>query len=276
MKDFNSSDYIVKKGNNYIGISLKKKKRLGEADPTLINKSLASMLIAFETDADNKFKSSSEQLTNKISEFYSLVIIENIKNFPKKDQADIQALLKGNNKKKQLKILIGSGNKRPWKTFVKSLSNEIINKSLKSKSSVFKDMDDIIIKGQRAFANSLVQLIFKADLKDLKEVNFDFALVTGVGRYLKTGPVIEKGEYKDIDTMTTVLDDLFSNGTPTIERDGNVKQAFEFGATAATLAYVLKIGKVPLVNLELRYKGSFTSSPSFQAKMRPEFKALFK
>ena len=48
--------------------------------------------------------------------------------------------------------------------------------------------------------NQLVQLIFKADLKDLQKVDFDFTLVTGIGDYgPKKGVVIEKGEYKDID-----------------------------------------------------------------------------
>ena len=111
---------------------------------------------------------------------------------------------------------------------------------------------------------------------DIKNENFDFALVTGIGRYLQNGPKIEKGEYKDIDIMTTVLDDLFDQGKPKIVRNKNMKQAFEFGATAANLNYFLVIGKIPIVRLQLRYKGSFGSAPSFQAGMTKEFKALFK
>jgi hypothetical protein len=38
MKDFNSSDFIIKKGDKFLGVSLKEKKLATTADPTLINK----------------------------------------------------------------------------------------------------------------------------------------------------------------------------------------------------------------------------------------------
>ena len=276
MKDFNSSDYIVKKGNNFIGISLKKKMRSTESDPTLINKSFQSMLLAFEkeTGTDSTFSKIKDQLETKIAEYYSTVLYENYKTLSPDVRKAIEKYIKMP-RTKAIKALMGAGRKRPWKKFVGALRNDIINKSLVSQSSLFKDMDKILIDNEKLFANSLVQLIFKADLKDLKKVNFDFALVTGIGRYLKAGPTIEKGEYKDIDTMTTVLDDLFSNGEPSIKRDKSKKQAFDMGATAANLNYVLYIGSTPIVKLILRYKGNFSSSPSFQAEMTPEFKDLF-
>ena len=47
-------------------------------------------------------------------------------------------------------------------------------------------------------------------LKELKKVNFDFALVIGIGRFSPSkGPIIEKGEYESVDIMVTKLDDLF-------------------------------------------------------------------
>ena len=109
----------------------------------------------------------------------------------------------------------------------------------------------------------------------MKKVNFDFALVTGIGQYLKKGPQISKGEYKDIDTMSSVLEDVFSKGKAKIIKNPKKKQAFEPGATAANLNYLLVIGETPIMQIQLRYKGNFGSAPSFQAGMTKEFKALF-
>ena len=55
------------------------------------------------------------------------------------------------------------------------------------------------------------------------KLNFDFALVTGIGRQLTKGPVIEKGEYKGVDTMVGALDKLFTSGKLKMELDGNEK-----------------------------------------------------
>ena len=43
MKDFNSSDIVIKKGAKFYGVSLKKKDRSTSADPTLLNKSVSNL-----------------------------------------------------------------------------------------------------------------------------------------------------------------------------------------------------------------------------------------
>ena len=126
-------------------------------------------------------------------------------------------------------------------------------------------------------ANQLVQLIFKADLKELQKVNFDFALVTGIGDYGPSkGVVVEKGEYKDIDTVTTKLDELFSDGKVDLKLDPMAKQAFDVGATAAILVFDLVIGKTKICTITLRYKGNFRAAPSFMAVMHDDFKKIYK
>jgi hypothetical protein len=138
-------------------------------------------------------------------------------------------------------------------------------------------MGDTILKNGDLIANQLIQLIFKADLKDLQKVDFDFTLVTGIGDYgPKKGVVVSKGEYKDIDTVTSQLDNLFSSGKPKIVFTPGVKQAFQLGATAANLKFDLMIGKVTVCNILLRYKGDFRSAPNFNATMTDEFKNLYK
>ena len=126
------------------------------------------------------------------------------------------------------------------------------------------------------FGEQLLQLIFKMDLQDLKKLNFDFALVTGIGRQLVKGPVIEKGEYKSVDTMVGALDKLFTTGKVKMELDPRKTQAYETGATAAQLFFQLKVGTTPISDITMRYKGNFRAAPNFLAIPTKEFKDLVK
>jgi len=258
MKDFNSSDFIVKKGANFCGVSLKKKKRITEADPTLINKSFSTLF------QDRKFDKLMAQLDRSAAAFYMTVIRNSVRKgtAPKKLADDL--------KKTKLSA-------RNWKKFVQRLPNEIINAELKGSKSLFRAMGRIILKDAELLAQQLVDLIFKADLKDLKKVNFDFTLVTGIGDYgPRKGVDISEGEYKDIDTVTTKLDELLTNGRVTIRPTPGETQAYMDGATAAMLFFDLMIGKMPIAHIKLRYKGNFRSAPSFTAEMTDEFKGLYK
>lgn len=259
MSDFNSSDFIIKKGDNYLGVSLKKKKRLSEEDPTLINKSFSTLFI------DPKFKKVMEQLDKKAGEFYSAVIRSG-----QKKPGVLNKELLADLKKKPV-------SPKNWKQYIQRVPNTLINAQLKSSRSLFSDMAKIIIKNKGLMAQQLVDLIFKAELRDLKKVNFDFALVTGIGDYgPQKGVVVEKGEYKDIETVTGTLENLFSKGEVDLIFTPGATQAFEKGAGAAVLKFDLLIGKVPLCNITLRYKGNFRAAPSFMATMTPQFKALYK
>ena len=53
-------------------------------------------------------------------------------------------------------------------------------------------------------------------------------------------------------------------------------QAFDVGAGAAKLQYVLKVGKMDIIKFEIRYKGNFTSQPQFLGYFTNKFKALLK
>ena len=168
-------------------------------------------------------------------------------------------------------------NTKNWKEFIQRVPNNLINAELKGSKSLFKDMAKIILANKDMIGNQLVQLIFKSDLKELQKVNFDFALVTGIGDYgPQKGVVIEKGEYKDIDTVTTKLDSLFSSGKVDLKLDSSVKQAFDIGATAAVLQFDLRIGKTKICTITLRYKGNFRAAPSFLAVMHDDFKRIYK
>lgn len=263
MKDFNSSDFIIKKGANFCGVSLKKKKRITEADPTLINKSFSTLF------QDRKFDKLMAQLDRSAAAFYIQVIREAGRNPAKwKIPPAVVKDIKANERKLNI---------NNWKKFVQRLPNDLINFKLKGERSLFKAMARIILKDADLLADQLVDLIFKAELKDLKKVNFDFTLVTGIGDYgPRKGVDISEGEYKDIDTVTTKLNELVKTGKNTIRPTPGETQAYMEGATAAMLAFDLMIGKMPVAHIKLRYKGNFRSAPAFTAEMTDEFKAMYK
>lgn len=264
MKDFNSSDFICKKRANFIGISLKKKKRITEADPTLINKSFSTLF------QDTSFRTMMTQLDRACAAFYIKVIREAGRNpakwkVPPAVAKDIQ--------KNRTKLNI-----RNWKRFVQRIPNDLINAQLKvpGNANLFKKMFDIVMRNKDLMANQLINLIFKSDLATLKRVNFDFALVTGIGDYgPRKGVDISPGEYKDIETTSVKLNSLLKDKGVGFRKTPDAVQAFDEGATAAMLKFDLMIGDLPVCHIELRYKGNFRAAPSFLARMTDEFKAEF-
>ncbi len=262
MKDFNSSDFICKKGANFIGISLKKKKRITEADPTLINKSFSTLF------QDTKFNSMMSTLDRSAAAFYIKVLRKASRN-PKEFNVPpaVVDAIKG--------VRLSQTN---WKKFVQRIPNDLINAELKSAGNrnLFQKMFAIIMKNKDLMANQLINLIFKSDLRTLKQVNFDFALVTGIGDYgPRKGVDVKPGEYKDIETTSTKLNSLLKDQGVGFRKTPGAVQAFDKGATAAMLKFDLMIGDLPVCHIELRYKGNFRSAPSFLAKMTDEFKAEF-
>ena len=259
MKDFNSSDIILKKGKTYFGVSLKKKLSQSAEDPTILNKAFDTILNGPE------LSSIKEELLKKKEEFYIKVI----------KQAMREKVL---NTKRV--------NARNWKTFLgggkkgtkTKLGNDYVNRSLKTTSSHFKDMADIIKSNEKLIAESLVNLVLKLDLKDLQDNNFMFSLITGNGRYgPKIGAVIDDADVYDIQTIFEKMDGLgWSERNLSIEFNNRRIQAFDVGATAAKLFYVVKVGQMDILKIELRYKGSFTAQPQFFAVFTNKFKNLLK
>ena len=272
MKDFNASDFIIKKDKNYLGVSLKKKKSTNTGDPTLINKGFTTLLQGSE------FNKVRDDLDDASYMFYRGVIktaqrFQELK--PKIAVTDgVPWISKTLNDK--LGVKAKNLTNKNWKKFVNGLPNELINYQLKKNKSIFKPMSEVIEDNADLFADTLLKLILKTELKDLQKVNFDFALVTGIGRMLKSGLIISKGDYTDVDTMVTKLDELFETGKPTMKLNPKKTQAFDKNSTAAMLHMILSVGTNPICDITLRYKGSFSSAPTFLATFSKEFKDSLK
>lgn len=252
MKDFNSSDIVFKKGKTFYGISLKKKSLTTTDDPTLLNKSFVSLF----DQSTPKYAKLVQKLEVSKEEFYASVIRDAIKD-------------------KVIEKFDFTNNE--WNRYIGLVDNDYVNKKLKSDKSFFKDVYEIINKEKSHIADYLLKLILKIDLKELQQHDFSFALVTGIGRYLTSkGPVIEKGDIVTIDTITDKFESLLKSGKITMITTPGKKQGFEPDGNAAALYFSIKMGSLQILDIVLRYKGSFSSQPSFLATMTKEFKAFLK
>ena len=54
------------------------------------------------------------------------------------------------------------------------------------------------------------------------------------------------------------------------------KNAWEEGAGAAKVFFSIMSDSARIIDLEIRYKGSYTANPQFQAVATADFKAIFK
>ena len=150
---------------------------------------------------------------------------------------------------------------------------------------LWTEMMKIMDAGADVLGNHLINIVLKSKLykeieaKDLDNVNFQFALITGIGNVKdsKTGRTATISRAKTITLKTTLcgLDRIDNN------YKGNYKVIQDIEATnksdAAKVYFKLVKGSSPsidVLDLELRYKGSFTPQPQFQAGITDTFKKL--
>ena len=145
-------------------------------------------------------------------------------------------------------------------------------------------VDKILRKDPKEMMTAFLKLIFKVDLQPILDQtgNFEFYLLTGIGK--KKGDVIgvEPAEVKDLPTTIEALTKIFQQDNlklgATVDNRGKTKSVpWEYDGTKqapAKMFYTLYNGKLALLNLEIRYKGSKTAEPQFQAVATPVFKNM--
>jgi chaperonin cofactor prefoldin len=253
VKNYNSSDVIFKtegiEGTVFYGFSLKKKAKITDADPTLINKTITGERSFLDGIVP---QNEIDEIENAKEEFFKMVV----------------------NKEKGLNLT----NYKDVKNEISTIENDVVGNYLKSGNNIFfKTIDKILPKYSKKFTTEFLDEVFKVKLSETQ--NFKFNLNTGIGRVDKTGVIIENAENKDLKTTIEVLTDIYS-GELSLRHTPEKKQAWEDDSGAAKIFYTIfatidNIEK-PIVNIEIRYKGSFTAEPQFQAVARPDFKNLFK
>jgi len=280
--DYNSSDLIFKPADKkYFGISLKKKPKPNAQDPTLINK-------AFDSVLDGpQFKEIRDEITDIRVTYFAgqvrqahedgILYIPNINSLPDEE------LFYG--KKRDKKIF-----KRPYPNTKGSLTGgydndkspdamrSFLNKDLaKPNNILWRRLTEYMDAHANIFADSLINLVLKVKLydelaaKNLGNYTFGFALVTGMGEIKKGKPVAYEGKAIDLHTILCGLSDLQSNKSKyEITVDIEKKQ----DALAAKTFFQLSKSGVPILDMELRYKGDKTPQPQFLGTITKQFQTI--
>ena len=296
--DYNSSDIIIKtKGKKYYGISLKKKPKGNSQDPTLINKAFDSILRGPGPDgAFNKIKNDIQEAR---TEYFAGVVKEAVRKdiltIPNIDKLSDEELFTARNRDKvkfeRAYIDTKGNNSDGYNTEPKNCKSlamkDFVNSGLApADNELFKKFEKVVEGNGKIFADTLINLILKVNLydklaanKNLKDYDFGFALVTGVGSVKKAPrtdppvyvPTVGGGKAFDLHTILCGLRQMTANKDEyEIAVDFDKKEITD----AAKIFFKISKADVPILNLELRYKGSFTPQPQFQAVITPEFQKI--
>ena len=282
--DYNSSDLIYKPDTGkYFGISLKKKPKPTSPDPTLINK-------AFDTVLQGpRFDKIKKELTDvRVTYFAGLVRQaheDGILYIPNIDRLPDQELFSGKNRDKKIF-------KRPYPNTKGSLSGgydndrapdamrSFTNKELAKQDNIlFKRLIQVMNANSDVFADSLINLVLKTNLYDeiaarnLGKYTFGFALVTGIGEIKRGQPVAYDGKALDLHTILDGLSQLKANKEK-YKITVDVEKKAE--STSAKTYFTLSKKGIPILNLELRYKGDKTPQPQFLGTISKEFVSILR
>tara|TARA_B100000287_G_scaffold414468_1_gene447080 strand:- start:47 stop:1375 length:1329 start_codon:yes stop_codon:yes gene_type:complete len=297
--DYNSSDIIVKtKGLNFYGVSLKKKPKENSADPTLINKAFDSILAG--PGPGGIFTRIKREVQEARAEYFAGVVREavekDILSIPAAhlkwdDQKLFAAKERDKTKFERAYIDVKGNNSDGYETDPKNCRalamKDFVNEGLAKKDNIlFQKFSDVVEGNGEIFADTLINLVLKVKLyeklaanKDLAKYNFAFALVTGVGNLTKVrgskpvkfSPKVGVGKAVDLHTVLCGLRQLTANNKEyEIDVDFDKKEITD----AAKIFFKISKDNVPILNLELRYKGKFTPQPQFLGTITDEFHTI--
>ena len=312
MADYNSSDLIFQfNGNEFVGISLKKKRKANAPSPTMINNAFSKFI------QGKDFKPLRDDLDKKRRKFFAGVIQEASK--PGKPLANL-AVIDGNKSIAQLNPQTSDADaKKLWdmkvvtskidkktgenvkvalinlKDFDQLLSSnsgidsknsesafrKFVNEKLQSKGNklnpLYQYFEDSmnVPEVKDKLADGLLTRVLKTKLLDeldtWKDNEFGFYVIEGVGSAnVERGTVtVGNASVYDIHTIMCAIAQL-AKDTSSIKVD----ETETFRREAAKVYFVLSKGDKPILDIELRYKGSFTAYPQFFATMTTDFKKL--
>ena len=312
MADYNSSDLILQfNGNEFVGISLKKKRKANAPSPTMINNAFSKFI------QGKDFKPLRDDLDKKRRKFFAGVIQEASK--PGKPLANL-AVIDGNKSIAQLNPQTSDADaKKLWdmkvvtskidkktgenvkvalinlKDFDQLLSSnsgidsknsesafrKFVNEKLQSKGNklnpLYQYFEDSmnVPEVKDKLADGLLTRVLKTKLLDeldtWKDNEFGFYVIEGVGSAnVERGTVtVGNASVYDIHTIMCAIAQLAKQ-----ESSIAVDQTETFKRKAAKVYFILSKGNKPILDIELRYKGSFTAYPQFFATMTTDFKKL--
>ena len=313
MADYNSSDLILQfNGNEFVGVSLKKKRKADAPSPTLINNAFSKFIQGKEFDTLRK------DLNNKRRRFFAEVIqdatkpgeplanlatIDGNKGItqlrPATSDADAKKIWdikvvtskidkKGNNVEVALINLKDEDQLLSSNSGIDSAKSESafrkhVNKALQSKGNklnpLYQYFEDAmnVPKVKDKLADGLLTRVLKTRLLDeldtWKDNEFGFYVIEGVGSVNPIANTVSVGSASvyDIHTIMCAIAQLAKE-----ESKIEVDKKETFRRSAAKVYFTLSKGNKPILDIELRYKGSFTAFPQFFATMTTDFQKLLK
>ena len=290
--DYNASDFIIHTGDkNFYGASLKKKPKPNAADPTLINKAFDTILNG------SKFDDVKEDITRIRSEYFAGLVRQAHEDKriilpPSELTLSDKDLFEAKGRDTSIyerayintrgSVQHGLENENAPNAMIKTVNADLAKKNNILYKLLIKHMQN---EGE-LFANTLINLVLKVNLYDelaankkLKDYNFGFGLITGVGtvtKIAKTDPAeykttLSTGKWIELHTILCGLRQLSANKQPyKIAVDFDKKE----NSNAAKVFFILSKDGTPILNMELRYKGTFTAQPQFFATITPEFREI--
>tara|TARA_B100001094_G_scaffold279646_1_gene289932 strand:- start:82 stop:594 length:513 start_codon:yes stop_codon:yes gene_type:complete len=140
----------------------------------------------------------------------------------------------------------------------------------------FKKVFNVIKSHDKDFVEKFLELVFRTKLDDtLNAAEFQFTLLTGIGRFVRGKVEVEKADAQELSNIVTALQDLYNSKLEVRKTSGKVG-AWEKNAGAAKVFLTIYSDGSPILDIEVRYKGSYSANPQFQAMATADFKKIFK
>lgn len=305
-KDYNSSDLIVevsKPGGAkcFVGISLKKKGTgLNAQDPTVINKTVIGTDGLFKSIVKQGYAEVYPKLKNvykQRSQFFFNVIEASL-NSPEariRDHARRVLRISGsevptylNNLRRRISTVRSQGSfilaeaqKLGQTNMTNALQGDYPEGGVEN--IYFRAFDEIFMdqRAHKPLVIALLNIIFKTDLQGFLGIRgvpkdeFKFTLLTGKGSFSNGNINVSSADELQETFTTSILTQKMSNPKTAyrVTKTPGKLQAFEGGP--AKLFYTIYLSKLPLADIEIRYKGSIRSEPQFFAVITPKFKQLY-
>ena len=305
--DYNSSDMVAKvNSETFYGISLKKKKNIKGADPTLINK-------AYSTFIDgNKFIKQRNQLNNIRQEYFAEMvrkaqregIINLLIDGVPADKATTEAIWEHkvidprNPRKSYAVINLKGSNKDDKPVEVSDVTDPLLFEATKKgtiglrsyinedlarpDNELYGKMNAIIQKNAEFFADSLIDIVLKTQMqtkllsKNIGNFHFEFCLVTGFADFTQDKKNIANSKLI-LKPATVIPQHTILCGLANLQ-DNKKKYLMKLDteqkmkSNAAKIFYNLSKDGVNILELQLRYKGDFKQPPQFFATLSTDFK----
>ena len=225
IKDYNSSDIVVRGGGKYYGFSLKKKKSSKDADPTLINKPITgkkSLLKDFVGESDY----------NRIEKAKTLFFIRMLAAYPpfiKKYGKNAYSFIRKMDDKQ-------------FKKEIQKIPNDCANdmlagRGIGGRQNIFwQVVNNVLTNDTSTLMKSFLKLIFKVDLQPILDQTkqFEFYLLTGIGQRKGDSIGVEPAEVKDLPSTIEALTKIFKDDKiklgKTLDKNGKQKKLpWEYG-----------------------------------------------